>query len=94
MRLDEAKQILKNNGFILEDTDITYDQFNSKVWDEIYVNNEINKYELIDPLDVRQKRFVNNIIKDYWDNEYWPHKSVEDNINDCIKKIIDTVTDN
>ena len=94
MKLDEAKQILKNNGFILEDTDITYDQFNSKVWDEIYVNNEINKYELIDPLDVRQKRFVNNTIKDYWDNEYWPHKSVEDNIDDCIKKIIDTVTDN
>jgi len=93
MELNEALDKLNKAGFVCEDVDITLEKFNSKVWDEIYVNVEINQYELIDALDERQERLVNNTIKDYWDNEYWPHKSVEDNIDACIKKIIDAVID-
>ena len=86
MDLNEALNKLNKAGFICEDVDITFDDFSSKVWDEI--NNETTQPELMDAMSERQVALVNFIIKDYWDNEYWPNKSTEDNVDDCIQKIV------
>ena len=94
MELNEALDKLKKAGFITEASDgITFEAFRKEVWDGLIDNDEVNKYGLIDFVDERQSTLIDNCIQNYWDNKYWPHKSVKDNVDDCIKKIIDAVID-
>ena len=95
MKLNEALEKLNKAGFITEASDnlITFEGFRKEVWDGLMNNNEVNKYGLIDFVDERQTALVNKFIQNYWDNEYWPHKSVEDNVDGCIEGIIKSVTD-
>jgi len=99
MNVNKAKQILEQAGYVVEnpqlneDVDITLEDFNKKVWDAVEGNAEISQYDLIDWLDERQEKLVNDTIQNYWENDYWPHKTVEDNVDDCVQKIIDTIID-
>lgn len=40
-----------------------------------------------------KKAEISGYIQEYWDNEYWPHKTVADNIDDCVEYIKRKVLD-
>lgn len=89
MRLDEAKQILENNGYLVEDTDdySEYD-FYEDVWNKInnmeFFTEDSNFYG--GPIAEKKKADIDAFISEYY-------ASMPD-VDDCILRLKNGIVDN
>ena len=100
MKLSEAKQILRKNGFRLlkesgEGAENSFDQFKFAVEIAMDDDRALTEYSDFygDTVLNAKKDEISGYIQDYWDNEYWPHKTVDDNIDCCVEYIKRKVLD-
>jgi len=97
MKLTEAKQILKSNGYRLmnEGPADSFDEFELAVEIAMDDDKALTEYSDFygDTILNAKKAEISEYIQEYWDNEFWPHKTVADNIDACVEYVKRRVLD-
>jgi hypothetical protein len=97
MKLTEAKQILKSNGYRLinEGAADSFDEFELAVEIAMDDDKALTEYSDFygDTILNAKKAEISEYIQEYWDNEFWPHKTVADNIDACVEYVKRRVLD-
>lgn len=82
MKLDEAQQILTENGFLMEGLDY-YMKFYNDVWDKIENDSYFTEYSdyYNDALINAVNNQIDNLIQKYY------NKSIDQDVDECIEFI-------